>query len=240
MSEFVVLFPLFPRVAQLDFTAPLEVFQRLPGARCVLATTTGGSLEVAPGMTLANLPRLRDVPSASLVCVPGGFGVTEALEDDEFLCEVRRLANAARYVTSVCTGSLLLGAAGLLADKRAACHWAWREELAQFGAVPDDGRVVVDGAVITGGGVTAGIDLALRVVAELEGSSFARGVTLAIEYAPAPPFDAGRPERAPRELVQRVLQSLHAERPRRLEAIERRVRLLQRKAPPEPLESVGS
>jgi transcriptional regulator GlxA family with amidase domain len=218
---FTVVFPLFPRVAQLDFTAPLEVFQRLPGARCVLATSPGGTLDAAPGMTLTGLQRLAEVTDCALLCVPGGFGVTEALADDEYLTQLQRLASEARFVTSVCTGSLLLGAAGLLAGKRAACHWAWRDLLPRFGAIAADSRVVVDGRVITGGGVTAGVDLALRVVAELEGPEFARALTLAIEYAPAPPFDAGRPELVSKELVGQVLDVLHAERPRRLAAIER-------------------
>lgn len=218
--EFTIVFPLFPRLAQLDFTAPLEVFQRLPGARVILATRAGGSLECAPGMTLTGLARLGDVPTAALLCVPGGFGVTEALADDEYIGQIRRLGRGARFVTSVCTGSLLLGAAGLLSGRRAACHWAWRDLLPRFGAIPDDGRVVQDGRVITGGGVTAGIDLALRVAAELRGPEFARGVNLAIEYAPEPPFGPGRPEQVSAELVAQVLSVLHAERQRRLDVVE--------------------
>jgi transcriptional regulator GlxA family with amidase domain len=221
-SEFIIVFPLFPRVAQLDFTAPLEVFQRLPGARCILATRVGGALQVGSGMTLADLPRLQDVPEASLLCVPGGFGVTEALQDDDYIEQIRRLSHAARYVTSVCTGSLLLGAAGVLRGKRAACHWVWRDLLPRFGAIADPARVVVDGHVLSGGGVTAGMDLALRVVAELEGPEFARAVTLAIEYAPEPPFETGRPELASQQLVDNVLRTLHAERPRRLAVLDER------------------
>jgi transcriptional regulator GlxA family with amidase domain len=221
-SEFIIVFPLFPRVAQLDFTAPLEVFQRLPGARCILATRVGGALQVGSGMTLADLPRLQDVPEASLLCVPGGFGVTEALQDDDYIEQIRRLSHAARYVTSVCTGSLLLGAAGVLRGKRAACHWAWRDLLPRFGAIADPARVVVDGHVLSGGGLTAGMDLALRVVAELEGPEFARAVTLAIEYAPEPPFETGRPELASQQLVDNVLRTLHAERPRRLAVLDER------------------
>jgi transcriptional regulator GlxA family with amidase domain len=221
-SEFIIVFPLFPRVAQLDFTAPLEVFQRLPGARCILATRVGGALQVGSGMTLADLPRLQDVPEASLLCVPGGFGVTEALQDDDYIEQIRRLSHAARYVTSVCTGSLLLGAAGVLRGKRAACHWAWRDLLPRFGAIADPARVVVDGHVLSGGGVTAGMDLALRVVAELEGPEFARAVTLAIEYAPEPPFATGRPELASQQLVDKVRRTLYAERPRRLAVLAER------------------
>jgi transcriptional regulator GlxA family with amidase domain len=220
-SEFNVVFPLFPRVAQLDFTGPLEVFGRLPGARVVLATTEGGSLTADPGLELAHLAKLADVNECAVLCVPGGFGVTEALGDVAFLAQLRRLAESAHFVTSVCSGSLLLGAAGLLRGKRAACHWAWLDLLPTFGAIPDPDRVVVDGRVVTGGGVTAGIDLALRVVADLQGEAFARALTLAIEYAPSPPFEAGRPELVEPELLEQVRNRLHTERPRRLAALGR-------------------
>jgi cyclohexyl-isocyanide hydratase len=137
--------------------------------------------------------------------VPGGLGVTDnAIRDEAFLGELRRLADGARYVTSVCTGSLALGAAGLLRGKRAATHWAWRELLPVFGAIPDPARVVRDGNVITGGGVTAGIDFALTVVAELAGMETAQAIQMQIEYAPAPPFDAGVPETAPPAILARV------------------------------------
>jgi cyclohexyl-isocyanide hydratase len=132
------------------------------------------------------------------------------MEDQVYLTEVRRLAAIARYVTSVCTGSLLLAAAGLLAGKRAACHWAWRESLSAFGVTPDPARVVRDGNVITGGGVTAGIDMALTVMAEIAGVDHAQTVQLAIEYAPAPPFDSGRPERARPEIVAAAKKRLDA------------------------------
>ena len=117
--------------------------------------------------------------------------------DAAFIGEIRRLAERARYVTSVCTGSLILGAAGLLKGRRAACHWAWRDQLALFGAIADEGRVVRDGHVFTGGGVTAGIDFALTLAAEIAGDAFAQGLQLSLEYAPQPPFDCGRP-RPPR------------------------------------------
>jgi transcriptional regulator GlxA family with amidase domain len=114
-----------------------------------------------------------------------------------FMGEIRRLGANATYITSVCTGSLILAAAGFLSGKRAACHWAWRELLEPFGAIVDEGRVVRDGHIITGGGVTAGIDFAFVLLAELAGEDFAQAVQLGLEYAPAPPFDAGRPELAP-------------------------------------------
>jgi transcriptional regulator GlxA family with amidase domain len=200
-AAFPVVFALFPRVTQLDFTGPVEVFARLPGARIVLASTEGGQVEADGGITFANVQRLADVSECSLLCVPGGYGTIAAMEDQVYLAALRRLAAQARYVTSVCTGSLLLGAAGLLRGKRAACHWAWSDLLDTFGAIPEKRRVVRDGNVITGGGVTAGIDMALTVTAEIAGEDYAQTVQLAIEYAPAPPFDSGTPDCARPEIV---------------------------------------
>ncbi|HEY4972614.1 MAG TPA: DJ-1/PfpI family protein, partial [Steroidobacteraceae bacterium] len=164
-DEFRVVFALYPEVTQLDFTGPFEVFARLPHARCLLASLEGGTIRGGGGITFAEVVRLADIADCALLCVPGGFGTIAALEDQRYLCELRRLAASARYVTSVCTGSLLLAAAGLLAGRRAACHWAWRDSLGAFGVSSDPARVVRDGNVITGGGVTAGIDLALTVMA---------------------------------------------------------------------------
>jgi len=164
-KEPVIVFALFPGVTQLDFTGPHQVFSALPGAEVILASVEGGMIDANGGMTFSGLRRLADIPECDLICVPGGMGVTDnAIKDAEFLHQLRRLADGARYVTSVCTGALALGAAGLLRGKRAATHWAWRELLVPFGATPDPARVVRDGNVITGGGVTAGIDFALSVV----------------------------------------------------------------------------
>jgi cyclohexyl-isocyanide hydratase len=214
-APFPVVFALFPGVTQLDFTGPAEVFARLPGASLTLASVEGGLLETDSGIAFARLERLADVSECALLCVPGGFGTMAAMEDAAYLGAVRRLAARARYVTSVCTGSLLLGAAGLLRGKRAACHWAWRELLATFGALPDPARVVRSGNLFSGGGVTAGIDMALTVMAEVAGPDFAQTVQLAIEYAPEPPFASGRPETAPAEILavaRRRLESLRVSR----------------------------
>ncbi len=165
--------------------------------------------------------RLAEVERCALICVPGGFGATEAMEDQELLAQIRRLAMGARYVTSVCTGSLVLGAAGLLKGRRATSHWAWRDALSAFGATPDPARVVRDGNVITGGGVTAGIDFALAVVAEIAGDDYARSVQLSIEYAPAPPFDSGRPELAPAHVLADTQQHYERVRGARDAAIRR-------------------
>jgi cyclohexyl-isocyanide hydratase len=220
-SDATVVFALYPRVTQLDFTGPFEIFARLPGAQCVLASTDGGTIQGDGGITFSNVVRLADVAQCMLLCVPGGFGTVAAMDDQAYLAELRRLGAQARFVTSVCTGSLLLAAAGLLRGKRAACHWAWRELLAEFGVTPDAGRIVRDGNVITGGGVTAGIDMALSVMAEIAGVDHAQVVQLAVEYAPEPPFDCGRPERARPEIVAAALRRLDAIRTERSDVVRR-------------------
>ncbi|MGH7058352.1 MAG: DJ-1/PfpI family protein [Acetobacteraceae bacterium] len=218
---FPVVFALYPNITQLDFTGPFEVFSRLPGARCLIASVTGGTLEGSGGIQFANVLRLDEVPDCSLLCVPGGYGTVAAMEEPQYLAQLRRLAESAKYVTSVCTGSLLLAAAGLLAGKRAACHWAWRDLLAAFGVTPDPARVVRDGNVITGGGVTAGIDMALTVMAEIAGSDYAQTVQLTLEYAPMPPFESGRPETARPDIVAAVRKRLEAVRADRDAAVSR-------------------
>lgn len=203
-QPFTVVFPIYPRVTHLDFTGPHQVLAFTPGVSVVVASA-GGKPVSADGLTFTNLACLEDIERCDVVCVPGGGGVTDAMQDDVFMHHVRRLALGARYITSVCTGSLVLGAAGLLEGKRAACHWAWRDMLTLFGAIADDGRVVRDGNVITGGGVTAGIDFALTLVAELSDEATAQSVQLGLEYAPQPPFQAGRPETAPAAVLERVM-----------------------------------
>lgn len=220
-DEFRVVFALYPHVTQLDFTGPHEVFSRLPGARCILASSAGGEVEADGGLVFAGVRRLADIEHCALVCVPGGFGTIEAMEDPELLAQIRRLAASARYVTSVCTGSLVLGAAGLLKGRRATSHWAWRDALPAFGAILDPARVVRDGNLFTGGGVTAGIDFALTVLAEVAGVEFAQSVQLRIEYAPDPPFDAGSPELAPPRVLAAARQRYEDVRSARDAAVQR-------------------
>jgi cyclohexyl-isocyanide hydratase len=136
-------------------------------------------------------------PTLDLICVPGGFGVVGAIGDRETLEFVRRQASAAKYVTSVCTGAFVLGAAGLLKGRRATTHWAYTDLLPLVGASYEKERIVRDGNVITAGGVTSGIDFGLSIAAELAGDAVAQGIQLGIEYDPAPPFNAGHPDRAP-------------------------------------------
>jgi cyclohexyl-isocyanide hydratase len=198
-----IVFAVYPGVTPLDFTGPHQFISRLPNAQVIVASVTGEPLE-ADGLTFAGLSRLAEIDGCDVLCVPGGFGVTAAIADEAFMGEIRRLGAGARYLTSVCTGSLALGAAGFLAGKRAACHWAWRELLPSFGAIVDEGRVARDGNVITGGGVTAGIDFALVLIAELAGEDMAQAIQLGLEYAPEPPFNAGRPETAPPHVLAMV------------------------------------
>jgi putative intracellular protease/amidase len=195
-NPITIVIPIYPGVTHLDFTGPHQFLARLPGAKVIVASM-GAVPITADGLTFSELADLNAVASCDVLCVPGGMGCTDAMLNAPFLAAIRRLAATARYVTSVCTGSLILGAAGLLRGKRAACHWAWRGFLAPFGAIPTDRRVVRDGNTITGGGVTAGIDFSLVLMAELAGSDVAQAVQLGLEYAPEPPFTAGRPETAP-------------------------------------------
>ncbi len=204
MSEqpFHIVFAIYPGMTHLDFTGPHQFLSRAPNSNVTVASAAGGEV-AADGLTFAGTVRLKDIEACDLICVPGGVVATRVAQDPEFIEPLRRLAGGARYITSVCTGSLILGAAGLLEGKRAACHWAWRDLLPLFGAIPDDARVVRDGNIITGGGVTAGIDFALVVLAEIAGNEVAQTIQLGLEYAPAPPFNAGRPETAPREVLDR-------------------------------------
>ncbi|HEU4582662.1 MAG TPA: DJ-1/PfpI family protein [Polyangiaceae bacterium] len=149
-SPFSIVFALYPNLTQLDFTGPFEVFQRLPGARLHVASREGGRLRADSGLVFADVDKLSEIPACDLICVPGGYGLTAALGDAEYLAQVRRLGQSARYVTSVCTGSLVLAAAGLLQGKRATCHWAWRELLAEGGVRVESARVVRDGNCFTG------------------------------------------------------------------------------------------
>jgi len=199
-----VLIPLYEGVTHLDFTGPHQFLSSVPDTEVIIASL-GGVPIVSHGLTFANLSDLETIERCDVLCIPGGLGCIPAMENARFLEAVRRLAGTARYLTSVCTGSLILGAAGLLEGRRAGCHWAWRDMLSAFGATPEEGRVVRDGNIITGGGVTAGIDFALILIAELWGAERAQTVQLLLEYAPAPPFDAGLPETAPSQVRQAVL-----------------------------------
>ncbi len=203
-AGFRIGFLLFPRLTQLDFTGPYEVLSRMPGAEMHLAARTLETVTAERGLRLQPTTTLDSCPALDLLCVPGGAGVNEVLGDAAMLAFLRRMAAGARYVTSVCTGSLALGAAGLLRGRRAACHWMSRDLLREFGAEPVAQRVVVDGKIVTGGGVTAGIDFALAVVDEICGRETAEAIQLLVEYDPRPPFDSGSPEAAAPGVLTRV------------------------------------
>ncbi|HZB90735.1 MAG TPA: DJ-1/PfpI family protein [Stellaceae bacterium] len=203
-APFRIGFLLFPRLTQLDLTGPYEILSRMPGAETHLIAKSLEPVRSERGLQLLPTTTLALCPPLDLLCVPGGAGVNEVMTDGEMLSFIRRAAADARYVTSVCTGSLALGAAGLLRGRRAACHWMSREALKAFGAEPVAERVVVDGRFITGGGVTAGIDFALAVVDEICGREAAETIQLVVEYDPEPPFAAGSTARASAAVVARV------------------------------------
>ena len=209
MHEFNVGFVIFPGITQLDFTGPFEVLSWL-GTPSSLSTASEFAqsrthvvaktlLPVFSDRGLATLPSctFETCPPLDLICVPGGAGIVEALEDPETVDFIRRQGEQAKFVTSVCIGAFLLGAAGLLKGRRAATHWAYVDLLPLVGATHEKKRIVRDGNVFTSGGVSSGIDFAFRIVAEVAGLEVAQAIQLAIEYDPAPPFDAGHPDKAP-------------------------------------------
>ncbi|CAI1879557.1 DJ-1/PfpI family protein [Serratia ficaria] len=202
-APLVIVFPIYQGVTQLDFTGPLQFLRRMPGAEIIVASVDGADI-ASEGLHFTRLQKLQEVTRCDVLCVPGGGGCVQALQDARFMRQIRRLGPDARYLTSVCTGSLILAAAGLLQGKRAACHWSMRDSLALFGAIPSSARVERDGNVISGGGVTAGIDFALALIAELHDEETAQMIQLYLEYAPAPPFQGGTPELAPPHILARV------------------------------------
>lgn len=201
----------FPNVQQLDLTGPYEVFASARDTRVDLVWKNKSPVRSSTGLWLVPDTAFADAPAFDVICVPGGGGVNALLQDQETLEFLQVQARTARFVTSVCTGSLVLGQAGLLRTKRAATHWNAMDFLGHFGAIATAGRVVRDGNLITAGGVTSGIDFGLSVIAELLGQAEAETIQLALEYAPAPPFDAGLPDRARPDIIaaakQRMAQS---------------------------------
>jgi cyclohexyl-isocyanide hydratase len=204
MTQYRIGLLAFPAMTQLDMTGPLQVFAGLPNTKTHVLWKTLDPIKTHGGLTLVPDTTLADCPKLDVICVPGGTGVLDLMDDPEVLSFLRTQANTARFVGSICTGALVLGAAGLLRGKKATTHWAWIDLLAPLGAIPTEGRVVRDGKFMTGGGVTAGIDFALSMVSELAGQDAAESIQLGIEYAPAPPFESGRPETARPEILAAV------------------------------------
>ncbi|MCQ4159640.1 DJ-1/PfpI family protein [Roseomonas sp. GC11] len=217
---------LFPGLTQLDLTGPAEVFSRLPGAEVLYLWKTLAPVAADRGLALLPSATFETCPKLDVVCVPGGPGQIELMEDAETLAFLRRVAPGCRLVTSVCTGSLVLAAAGLLRGLRATSHWSSLDQLALLGAIPVAERVVRDGNRITGAGVTSGIDFALSVVAELAGADLAQDIQLQLEYDPAPPFAAGSPRSATPERVAAARARIAPFIARRRAATERAARNL--------------
>jgi cyclohexyl-isocyanide hydratase len=198
MPLFNIGFVIFPDLTQLDFTGPLQVLSRLPQSATHIVAKSAAPVPSDCGLGLVPTHTFANCPPLDLICIPGGSeGVAGIINDRETIDFVRQKAGGAKYVTSVCTGAFVLGVAGLLKGRRATTHWAYTDLLPLVGATHEKARVVKDGNVITGGGVTAGIDLALSVVAEIAGETAARKIQLGMEYDPAPPFDSGHPDKAP-------------------------------------------
>jgi cyclohexyl-isocyanide hydratase len=204
-----LVFPIFSSVTQLDVMGPLQFLSRIPGAVVHVAAAsldpvpTDCSVALVPNVTFA------DCLQADILCVPGGRGVRGALQDGAVVPFIAAQAPGARWVTSVCTGALLLGAAGLLRGKRATTHWAYTQLLPLVGAVHQPGRVVEDGNVITAGGVTSGIDFALTLIAREAGEDVARTIQLALEYDPAPPFPGGHPHSSGKALTDKIKEQYY-------------------------------
>lgn len=196
----------FPSVQQLDLTGPYEVFASVPDIKVHLLWKTLNPVVSSTGLTLLPTCTFADCPPLDVICIPGGLGIDALLEDSQTLAFVQQQAKTVRYITSVCTGALVLGAAGLMHGRRATTHWASQELLQAFGATVVHERVVRDGNMMTGGGVTAGIDFALTLLAELLDDHLAQVVQLHLEYAPQPPFNAGHPSTAPAEVLQSTRQ----------------------------------
>ena len=212
---------IFPKLTQLDLTGPVQVFSSVPGANLHLIWKRIEPVASDSVLTLTPTITFADCPQCDVICVPGGVGSDDMVNDEEVLAFLRRQARGTKYITSVCTGSLVLGAAGLLRGYRAATHWTAREFLAPFGAIASNERVCVDRNRITGGGVTAGIDFALTLVAHLVDRKTAEAIQLRLEYNPAPPFSAGSPDTAPADVLAFINERIVPHKVRRGEAVAR-------------------
>ncbi len=219
---------LFPRLTQLDLTGPLEVFSRVTGASVDLLWKTKEPVRADCGISLLPTKTFSKCDALDVICVPGGPGQVTLMDDEDVLAFLRRIAPGCQLVTSVCTGSLVLAAAGLLTGYKATCHWTSLDQLALFGVTPVGERVVRDRNRITGAGVTSGIDFALQVEAELAGEDEAKRIMLQIEYDPKPPFAGGSPKSARPELVEAIRRRIAPFLALRREASEMAAKALER------------
>jgi cyclohexyl-isocyanide hydratase len=213
-----IIFVLFDNVTQLDFSGPVQFLSRMPGAKIFVASKDGAPVTTDCGFSILPTTSFADCPQADIICVPGGHGVREAIADTAIVEFVRQQSTDATWVTSVCTGSFVLGAAGLLQGKRATCHWGYTHLLPLFGATHEAARVVRDGNLVTAGGVTSGIDFALELIATISGEDIARTIQLALEYDPAPPFKGGTPDTAPEQILFNLRQRVYENAASQLEA----------------------
>jgi cyclohexyl-isocyanide hydratase len=211
----------FPKVTQLDLTGPLQVFSSVPGAKVHLIWKRIEPVQTDSVMVLTPTTTFAECPQLDVICVPGGFGTDDMVGDAEMLAFLRKQAEGAKYITSVCTGSLVLGAAGLLKGYRATTHWSAIDFLSPFGAIPTKTRVCIDRNRFTGGGVTAGIDFALTLVSELVDRKTAEAIQLRLEYNPAPPFNSGSPDTAAPELLSLMRERMASSQARRTELMNR-------------------
>ena len=217
---------LFPNLTQLDLTGAYEVLARMPDTRVRLVASTLHPVRSEWGLTISPDATFANAPPLDILCVPGGWGINECLDDEELLGFLRARGERARYITSVCSGALLLGAAGLLRGYRATTHWLSLDLLPLLGAEAVRQRVVRDRNRITGGGVTAGIDFGLALAAELFGRATAQRIQLAIEYAPAPPFESGAPDSTPDDIRHDLLRDSNPALQRRRALVEAAARRL--------------
>jgi cyclohexyl-isocyanide hydratase len=213
-----IVFILFDNVTQLDFSGPVQFLSRLPGAKVFVVSKDGNAVTTDSGFSILPGSSFADCPQADIICVPGGHGVREALADSAIVDFVREQAKGAQWVTSVCTGAFILGAAGLLQGKRATCHWGYTHLLPLVGATHEPARVVRDGNLVTAGGVTSGIDFALELMALIAGEDVARTVQLALEYDPAPPFKGGTPDTAPGQILFNLRERVYDRAAEQMEA----------------------
>ncbi len=196
-----IVFAIFDMVTQLDFTGPAQVLSRVPGATVYVAAKNVQPIQTDCGFSINPTVSFDECPQADILCVPGGFGVPEAINEGSIIDFCKQQSLGTKYITSVCTGAFILGAAGLLKGRKATTHWAYTSLLPAVGAIYQEGRVVVDGNIYTGGGVTAGIDFALMLANDLAGAQVSASLELGFEYNPAPPNGSGHPSIAPAEIT---------------------------------------
>jgi cyclohexyl-isocyanide hydratase len=218
-----IVFVLFDNVTQLDFTGPVQFLSRLPGADIHVVSKDGLAVTTDSGFAILPRSSFADCPPADILCVPGGHGVRHAIADRDIVDFVARQGSNAQWVTSVCTGAFILGAAGLLQGRRATCHWGYTHLLPLFGATHAAARVVRDGRLVTAGGVTSGIDFALQLIAMIAGDSVAQSIQLALEYDPAPPFAGGTPATAPDNITRNLRLAVYDKAATEMEAAIRKI-----------------